>query len=90
MYPLGQRGSMLDMGFLAPDVPTLIVWSEKDAVIPVSHAYAAHRRLPSSTLALLPGSSHEPHRRHAQRFADVVAQFIHDSSVSAAGETPSG
>ena len=54
MYPLGQRGSMLEMGFLAPDVPTLIVWSEKDAIIPVSHAYAAHHRLPGSTLALLP------------------------------------
>jgi pimeloyl-ACP methyl ester carboxylesterase len=80
MYPLGQRGSMLDMGFLAPDVPTLIVWSEKDAIIPVSHAYAAHRRLPGSTLALLPGSSHEPHRRHAQRFADLVAGFIRDTA----------
>lgn len=80
MYPLGQRGSMLDMGFLAPDVPTLIVWSEKDAIIPVSHAYAAHRRLPGSTLALLPGSSHEPHRRHAQRFSDLVAGFIRDTA----------
>jgi pimeloyl-ACP methyl ester carboxylesterase len=80
MHPLGQRGSMLDMGYLAPDLPTLIVWSEKDAVIPVSHAHAAHRRLPASTLTLLPGSSHEPHRRHAQRFADAVAEFVNATS----------
>jgi pimeloyl-ACP methyl ester carboxylesterase len=90
MYPFGQRGSMLDMGFLAPEVPTLIVWSEQDPIIPVSHAYAAHHQLPGSTLALLPGSSHEPHRRHAQRFADVVATFIHDIGVSAPSETPGG
>lgn len=86
MYPLGQRGSMLDMGFLTPDVPTLIVWSEKDPIIPVSHAYAAHHQVPGSTLALLPGSSHEPHRRHAQRFADLVAGFIRDTGVIAPGE----
>jgi pimeloyl-ACP methyl ester carboxylesterase len=78
------------MGFLAPEVPTLIVWSEQDPIIPVSHAYAAHHRLPGSTLALLPGSSHEPHRRHAQRFADVVATFIHEIGVSAPGETSGG
>jgi pimeloyl-ACP methyl ester carboxylesterase len=90
MYPLGQRGSMLDMGFLAPEVPTLIVWSEKDAIIPVGHAYAAHHRLPGSRLALLPGSSHEPHRRHAQRFADLVAGFIRDTGLGASGGITAG
>jgi pimeloyl-ACP methyl ester carboxylesterase len=76
MHPFGQRGSMIDMGYLAASVPTLIVWSEQDAIIPVSHAYAAHRHLPGSRLALYPGMSHEPHRRHAQRFADEVAHFV--------------
>lgn len=74
--PSGQRGSMIEMNYLAPELPTLIVWSEHDPIIPVSHALATHRHLPSSRLELMPGSSHEPHRRHAARFADAVADFI--------------
>ena len=74
--PAGQRGSMLEMNYLAAHVPTLIVWSEHDHVIPVRHAHDTHERLPGSRLTLLPGSSHEPHRRHPVQFAEVVADFI--------------
>jgi pimeloyl-ACP methyl ester carboxylesterase len=74
--PAGQRGSMLEMNYLAAHVPTLIVWSERDHVIPVRHAYDTHERLPGSRLTLLPGSSHEPHRRYAGQFAEAVAAFV--------------
>ena len=74
--PGGQRGSMLEMNYLAAHVPTLIVWSEHDHVIPVRHAYETHERLPGSRLTLLPGSSHEPHRRYAGPFAEAVADFV--------------
>jgi pimeloyl-ACP methyl ester carboxylesterase len=72
----GQRGSMIEMRYAADHNPTLIVWSEQDHVIPVSHARDLHRHLPSSRLELFPGKSHEPHRRYPERFADVVANFI--------------
>jgi pimeloyl-ACP methyl ester carboxylesterase len=74
--PSGQRGSMIEMQYLADHNPTLIVWSEEDNVIPVAHALELHRHLPSSRLELFPGRGHEPHRRHAARFADVVADFV--------------
>jgi len=74
--PSGQRGSMIDMGYLSPEAPTLIVWSEHDPIIPVRHALDTHAHLPKSVLSLYPGSSHEPHRVHAARFADDVAQFL--------------
>src|SRR5262249_7697086 len=45
--PSGQRGSMIEMRYLGDHVPTLIVWSEHDHVIPVSHARALHAYLPS-------------------------------------------
>ena len=76
IVPGGQRGSMLEANYLAEHVPTLIVWSERDHVIPVRHAYATHARLPGSRLRLLPGSSHEPHRRYAGQFAEAVADFV--------------
>jgi pimeloyl-ACP methyl ester carboxylesterase len=72
--PSGQLTPKVD--YFAHDVPTLIVWSCDDHVIPVSHAYATHRRLPASRLELFPGSTHQPHYRHADRFADVVADFV--------------
>ena len=74
--PSGQRGSMIEMRYVADHNPTLIIWSEQDHVIPVSHAYDLHRHLPSSRLQLFPGKSHEPHRRYADGFAEVVADFI--------------
>jgi pimeloyl-ACP methyl ester carboxylesterase len=72
----GQRGSFIDFGTLSPELPTLIVWNEGDPVIPVAHARAAHRHLPTSRLVVFPGAGHEPHRREAVRFADEVARFV--------------
>jgi pimeloyl-ACP methyl ester carboxylesterase len=74
--PWGQRGSFLEMRYLAAHVPTLLVWSEKDGIIPVAHARATHDHLPGSTLVLFPSGGHEPHRRHPAAFADAVAEFV--------------
>lgn len=74
--PSGQRGSFLEMQYLAPQLPTLLLWSERDAIIPVRHAHATHAHLPGSRLVVLPGSSHEPHRVHADRFADELRAFL--------------
>jgi pimeloyl-ACP methyl ester carboxylesterase len=74
--PSGQRGSFLEMKYLADHVPTLLVWSERDAIIPVRHAHATHEHLPGSRLVVLPGSTHEPHRVHAECFADEVWALV--------------
>lgn len=74
--PSGQRGSFLEMKYLAGQVPTLLVWSERDAIIPVRHAHATHEHLPGSRLVVLPGGTHEPHRVHAERVADEVRAFL--------------
>jgi pimeloyl-ACP methyl ester carboxylesterase len=74
--PSGQRGSFIEMQYLAEHVPTLLVWSEGDGVIPVAHAHAARAHLPGSRLEVFPGRGHEPHRRHAEQFAAAVADFV--------------
>jgi pimeloyl-ACP methyl ester carboxylesterase len=74
--PAGQRGSFIEMEYLADHVPTMIVWSERDGVIPVAHARAASEHLPGSRLVVFPGGGHEPHRRHAEAFARAVAEFV--------------
>jgi pimeloyl-ACP methyl ester carboxylesterase len=56
-------------------MPTLLVWSASDGVIPVAHARAAHAALPHSELIVFPRGRHEPHRSNAAAFADAVCQF---------------
>jgi len=73
--PGGQRGSFLEMQYLAAHVPTLVVWAEGDVVIPVAHARATHAHLAGSQLLIFPGGGHEPHRRHAAEFCEAVAEF---------------
>jgi pimeloyl-ACP methyl ester carboxylesterase len=40
--------------------PTLLVWGEKDAMIPLANAADYLRTLPNSTLVRLPGLGHVP------------------------------
>jgi pimeloyl-ACP methyl ester carboxylesterase len=74
--PSGQRGSFIEMRYLAEHVPTLLVWSERDGVIPIAHAHATREHLPGSRLVVFPGGGHEPHRRNAVEFAGAVADFV--------------
>jgi pimeloyl-ACP methyl ester carboxylesterase len=77
--PGGQRGNFIEMQAIPPDLPTLLVWSARDGVIPVAHAQAAHAALPNSRLVVFPTGRHEPHRSNAAPFADTVASFVsHD------------
>ena len=74
--PGGQRGSFIEMRTIPHDLPTLLVWSARDGVIPVAHAQAAHAALPNSSLVVFEGGRHEPHRSNAVPFAEAVARFL--------------
>lgn len=54
----GQRVSARDRLYLAQEVPTLIVWGDRDAVIPVDHAHIAHELMPDSRLEIVEGAGH--------------------------------
>jgi pimeloyl-ACP methyl ester carboxylesterase len=72
----GQRVSASDRLYLTADLPTLIVWGERDPLIPVRHAYDAHERIPGSRLEIVPGAGHFPHRDDPQRFASALLDFV--------------
>ncbi|HEY2297449.1 MAG TPA: alpha/beta fold hydrolase [Jatrophihabitans sp.] len=74
--PRGQLGSFIEMEYLAVQLPTLLVWAERDPIIPVAHAHRCHVHLPGSDLVVFPGGGHEPHRRNALEFADAVFNFL--------------
>jgi pimeloyl-ACP methyl ester carboxylesterase len=74
--PAGQRVSATDRLYLAAGVPTLIVWGERDPIIPVAHAQTAHEAMPGSRLELFPGSGHFPQLDNPLGFYRVLQDFL--------------
>jgi len=77
--PGGQTVSARDRLYLAEAVPTLIVWGDRDDIIPVAHAHAAHELLPRSRLEIFEGAGHFLHVEQPLRFADLLRDFVEHS-----------
>src|SRR3954470_9712255 len=73
--PGGQRVSAQDRLGLAELLPSLIVWGEKDSIIPVEHGEAAHAAMPGSRFEVFPGCGHMPHDAEPERFAALLVEF---------------
>jgi pimeloyl-ACP methyl ester carboxylesterase len=71
----GQRVSANDRLHLAAQLPTLIVWGERDSIIPLSHGRAAHEAMQGSRLEVFPDAGHLPHHEDPDRFAEILAEF---------------
>lgn len=72
----GQTVSANDRLYLAAAVPTLILWGDRDDIIPVEHAYAAHEAMPGSRLEIFPGVGHFPQSEAPQHFVEVLEDFL--------------
>ncbi|MFI5499959.1 alpha/beta fold hydrolase [Nocardia asteroides] len=72
----GQSITMLDRGYLAAHLPTLIIGGTRDTVIPSAHAARAHRAFPGSLLEIFDGAGHFPHHHDPDRFVKVLRAFI--------------
>ncbi len=72
----GQTVSATDRLYLTSQVPTLIVWGDKDPFIPVGHAVAAHEAMPGSRLVIFDNVGHFPHCEEPKRFVEVLTDFV--------------
>ncbi|MEA2391701.1 MAG: hypothetical protein QOK31_1810 [Solirubrobacteraceae bacterium] len=84
--PGGQRVNATDRLYLAQEVPFLIVWGERDPIIPVAHGRTAHDLVPGSRLEIFPNSGHFPHLDDPVRFTRVLEDFL-ESTEPAEVET---
>ena len=75
----GQRVSAYDRMSLATLMPTLIVWGERDSIIPLDHGKAAHAAMPHSRFEVFPDAGHLPHHTDPERFADLLARFCRET-----------
>ncbi len=81
--PGGQRVDASNRLYLAEHLPFLLIWGERDSIIPVSHGHATHERMPNSRLEVFPRSGHFPQLDEPERFLDVLIEFM-DSTEPAA------
>jgi pimeloyl-ACP methyl ester carboxylesterase len=76
----GQVVTGVDRSYLAADLASLVVWGDRDPLIPAYHARLAHAAFPGSRLELIHGAGHFPHRSHAARFVATVRSFIAETT----------
>jgi pimeloyl-ACP methyl ester carboxylesterase len=76
MSPLGQRVTANDRLYLAEQTPTLIVWGDRDPIIPLQHGVDAHALLPESRLEVFEGAGHFPQLDDPPRFAELLTEFV--------------
>jgi pimeloyl-ACP methyl ester carboxylesterase len=81
----GQRVSANDRLYLAAGVPSLLVWGERDPIIPAHHGRAAHFAMPGSRLELFPTSGHFPHRDDPRRWVELLSDFIEETEPADLG-----
>jgi pimeloyl-ACP methyl ester carboxylesterase len=74
--PAGQRVSARDRLYLAEGMPTMIVWGERDPIIPIEHGHAAAELIGDCRMEVFPGAGHFPHRDDPLRFAGVLRDFL--------------
>jgi pimeloyl-ACP methyl ester carboxylesterase len=79
----GQRVSARNRLYLSRGVPTLIVWGDRDPVIPLQHAIDAHAAMPGSRLEVFRGAGHFPHCADPARFARVLGAFVAETQPAA-------
>lgn len=58
----------------------MLVWGDRDPILPVAHARATAEAMPDVRLEVLPGAGHQPHRSDPRRFTEVLEQFLDTTS----------
>jgi pimeloyl-ACP methyl ester carboxylesterase len=72
----GPRISALDRIDMSWSVPSLIVWGERDRIVPVVHGEDVHKLIANTCLSVFKRAGHFPHRDNPARFVRVVDEFL--------------
>ncbi|HSI79387.1 MAG TPA: alpha/beta fold hydrolase [Solirubrobacterales bacterium] len=82
--PGGQKVDARDRLYLAEALPTLILWGERDPIIPVEHGAEAHTLMPGSRFELF-DAGHFPHLEHPAAVAAALARLIAETEPADLG-----
>jgi pimeloyl-ACP methyl ester carboxylesterase len=82
----GQRVDATDRLYLSEAIPTLILWGDRDPIIPARHGTRAHELMPGSRLRIFDGAGHYPHHDDPAGFAAAITEFVDATAPSAPDE----
>ena len=71
-------------------VPTLIVWGENDAIIPVRDANEFERLIPDSRKVVMRDTGHVPMAERPQAFNDLLMEFLAETGAAEEKEQVEG
>ena len=60
------------------NIPTLIIWGDKDKVTPVRDAEIMASNIKNSELVIIPEAGHSPHLSHPSVVAETIAEWLKD------------
>ena len=72
----GQSVTAIDRLYLAQAIPMLVIWGSRDPIVPVAHAEAVRKLVPTARVEVFPHAGHWPHLADPDRFAEVLLDFI--------------
>jgi branched-chain amino acid transport system permease protein len=64
------------------DLPTLVLWGEKDFAIPLAGLERTVQGLPRARLVRWEGVGHAPHLEQPERFVELLTSFLSESRAS--------
>jgi pimeloyl-ACP methyl ester carboxylesterase len=62
----------------------MLMWGERDPIIPVAHGYSTQKQIPHSRLEIIHGAGHFPYRDNPRKFAALLSAFIEDTEPAEA------
>jgi len=74
LWPLPDRGLSKRLHRVA--APTLVIWGEDDALIPVHYAHRYGRLIPHSRVEIIPDCGHVPQVERPDATAALVKEFL--------------
>lgn len=57
-------------------VKTLIIWGEKDRILPLKYAFVFKEKIKNSELKILPKIGHSPHLEDPEKLSEIILQFL--------------
>lgn len=57
---------------------TLIIWGEKDRMVPLKYAYIFKEKIGNSKLEIIPKIGHSPHLENPEKLSNIILKFLTD------------
>jgi pimeloyl-ACP methyl ester carboxylesterase len=76
----GYTGTLLERARLELECPVMMVWGDRDGLVPVAHAHAFARAVPHARVHVLDNCGHYPQIELSSQFNRLVIDFLSERS----------